>query len=84
MAAVEHREPDRVPIDFGGSMVTSIHKAAYQRLKEHLSINTEKEIDIARGRSLVAAVDPEVQDFFDVDTRMLIGTVVTGYQGWFN
>ncbi len=27
-AALEHREPDRVPVDLGGSIVTSITKAA--------------------------------------------------------
>lgn len=80
-AAVQHREPDRVPIDFGGSMVTSIHQIAYQKLKDYLNIGREKEIEIARGRSLVAAVDPEIQDYFDTDTRMLIAASPDGWIG---
>ncbi len=72
LAAISHREPDRVPVDFGGSMVTSIHKVGYDKLKKHLGIKTNDEVKIARGRSLVAEVDPEVQDALGVDARMLI------------
>ena len=77
--AVEHREPDRVPVDFGGSMVTSIHEEGYDNLKKYLNILTDQQTTIARGRSLVAMVDPEVQDRLDVDARMLI---VNGPDGW--
>jgi len=79
LAAAEHREPDRIPIDFGGSMVTSIHEQGYNKLKKHLGILPDRETEIARGRSLVARVDPEVQDALGVDTRMLI---VNSPDGW--
>ena len=78
-AAVEHREPDRVPVDFGGSMVTSIHESGYDNLKKHLNLCVDRETEIARGRSLVAKVDPEVQDALGVDARMLI---VNSPDGW--
>ena len=29
LAAIDHRETDRIPIDLGSSLVTSITKAAY-------------------------------------------------------
>jgi uroporphyrinogen decarboxylase len=77
--AVEHREPDRVPVDFGGSMVTSIHEQGYDILKKYLDICTDRKTTIARGRSLVAMVDPEVQERLNVDARMLI---VNGPDGW--
>ena len=32
LAALDHREPDRVPIDLGSSIVTSITRAAYEPL----------------------------------------------------
>lgn len=41
LAAVEHREPDRVPIDFGATRQSGIMAAAYCQLKEHLGIDTE-------------------------------------------
>ena len=36
LAALDHRESDRIPIDMGSSLVTSITSAAYVPLREHL------------------------------------------------
>ena len=41
LAAVGHREPDRVPIDFGATRQTGIMASAYHRLKERLGIPSE-------------------------------------------
>ena len=38
LKALAHREPDRVPIDLGGSLVTGINAAAYGRLKRTLGV----------------------------------------------
>jgi hypothetical protein len=43
LAALDHREPDRVPIDLGGNQ-TGIHKVAYRALVEHLGLVEEIEI----------------------------------------
>ena len=40
--ALEHREPDKLPIDFGGMRSTGIQAIAYNRLLKHLGINDEK------------------------------------------
>jgi uroporphyrinogen decarboxylase len=39
--ALNHEEPDRVPIDIGGGSSTSIVIEGYERLKEHLGIRRE-------------------------------------------
>ena len=36
IAALNHRQPDRVPIDLGGTIVTSITRSSYLALKQHL------------------------------------------------
>jgi len=41
LAAVNHREPDRVPIDLGGSPATSIEPGLYSRLRKQLEIDGE-------------------------------------------
>lgn len=33
-AALAHREPDRVPIDFGGTSVTGMHASVVAALRE--------------------------------------------------
>ncbi len=38
LAAINHKEPDRVPIDFGGTSVTGIAAIAYHKLKQYLGI----------------------------------------------
>ncbi len=38
MAALEFREPDRVPIDLGGTLMSGIQALAYDRLKKHLGL----------------------------------------------
>ena len=38
LATVNHKEPDRVPIDMGATLTTGIHAIAYTRLKEHLGM----------------------------------------------
>lgn len=77
--AVAHRESDSVPVDLGGSMVTSIHQKGHDNLKKYLGINLDRPTEIARGRSLVARVDVEVQDRLGVDVRML---TVNSPDGW--
>jgi uroporphyrinogen decarboxylase len=40
LAALNHQEPDRVPIDFGSNYNTSVNVIAYNRLKKHLGITS--------------------------------------------
>jgi hypothetical protein len=40
LAALEHREPDRVPMDLGSARFTHIVKGAYDRLRAHLGFGT--------------------------------------------
>jgi len=39
LAAIDHREPDRVPVDLGSTPSSGISAVAYGRLKRHLSIH---------------------------------------------
>ncbi|MGQ9786088.1 MAG: uroporphyrinogen decarboxylase family protein [Anaerolineae bacterium] len=38
LAALNHREPDKVPIDLGGTIVTTLTRIAYQNLREYLDM----------------------------------------------
>jgi len=44
IAALNHQEPDRVPIDVGGSRVSGIAALAYRHLLEHLGVREEVRI----------------------------------------
>jgi len=42
LAALDHKQPDRVPIDFGGTNITGIHACAYSSLKSYLGMTDGK------------------------------------------
>ena len=70
LCALNHEEPDRVPIFLGTSGVTTLNTAAYDRLKEHLGLQTETR---SFWRALQYAVlDEEVMTRFHSDGRPLI------------
>jgi uroporphyrinogen decarboxylase len=67
LAALNHEEPDRVPIDFGGAEFTSITLAGYERLKAHMGVATQTEpMSIIHS---VAHPAEEILERFGVDSR---------------
>lgn len=70
LCALNHEEPDRVPIFFGTSGVTTMLAAAYDRLKAHLGVRTETKVF---WRALqYALLDEEVMVRCGSDGRPLI------------
>ncbi len=67
LAALNHEEPDRAPIDFGGAEFTSITLGAYEKLKKHLGVT--KETDVMSIIHSVAHPAEEILQRFAVDTR---------------
>jgi uroporphyrinogen decarboxylase len=65
---LNHREPDRVPFDLGGTVVTGIHLRAYQNLRSYLGL-PKKEIEIVHLTQQLAKVDDDVLEHFCVDVR---------------
>jgi uroporphyrinogen decarboxylase len=76
LAAIDHEEPDRVPIDLGGSYASSIVIEAYDKLKAHLGLEHETKVMSTLHR--LALPDESVLQHFDVDTRAIMPG---GYQG---
>lgn len=66
ITAINHEEPDRVPIDIGGMRSTGIHSIAYRELRQHLGLDTDnvKLYDIFQQLGLV---DHDILEFFDAD-----------------
>ncbi|MFN2133106.1 MAG: uroporphyrinogen decarboxylase family protein [Anaerolineae bacterium] len=67
MMAVNHQEPDRVPIDLGGHRSSGMSAIAYHRLKQHLGIESG-EVYVYDMVQQLAIIEPEVLDRFGVDT----------------
>ncbi len=67
MAALNHEEADRVPMDLGGGEFTSITTPAYENLKKHLGLEHETKI-MSRMHSVVQP-DESVLRRLAVDMR---------------
>jgi len=65
-----HREPDRLPIDLGGSIVTSITRAAYEPLMTHLGLDAG-EVKVYDEIQQLPFLAESLLDRFGVDTRMV-------------
>jgi uroporphyrinogen decarboxylase len=72
LAALHHRQPDRVPIDLGATRNTGINRYAYRKLIDYLGIDAEiqplQEFGGARFLGL-AKIDDRVLERFGVDLR---------------
>jgi uroporphyrinogen decarboxylase len=72
LAALNHQEPDRVPIDLGATRNTSINRYAYRKLLDYLNIDAEVKPlqDFGGARFLgLAKIDERVLERFGVDAR---------------
>jgi uroporphyrinogen decarboxylase len=72
MMALDHREPDRIPLDIGGGYSTSISIEGYESLKTHLGIATETKIFNSVFR--IAYIDEVVRkhlgcDFYPITVK---------------
>ena len=70
LVALNHQEPDRVPIDFGGTRDSSIHVAGYERLKRHFGIEAPNIISDRMMQCVL--VDDPILEKLDVDTRSIV------------
>ncbi len=67
MTSVDHREPDRVPVDLGGHRSSGMMAIAYDRLKQHLGVTTGH-VYVYDLVQQLAIIEPEILDRFGVDT----------------
>ncbi|HYB21244.1 MAG TPA: uroporphyrinogen decarboxylase family protein [Thermodesulfobacteriota bacterium] len=65
MAALSHQETDRIPIDFGSTISTTIIMPAYENLKRYLGLQHQTQLMVKRGQTVIP--DDRVLDHFDVD-----------------
>ncbi len=68
LKALEHEEPDRVPIDFGGAMCTNISMKSHEKLREFLKLSGG-ETKIANIIEQTVVPDERILKLFNVDIR---------------
>lgn len=67
LAALGHRQPDRVPVDFSGHRSSGVNAIAYARLRDYLNL-PKRPIRVYDIIQQMAVVDEDVLQRFGVDT----------------
>ncbi|MDH7482554.1 MAG: uroporphyrinogen decarboxylase family protein [Armatimonadota bacterium] len=81
LTTLAHKEPDRVPIDFGGMRSTGIMAIAYNKLKAYLGI-TGGETRVYDTMQQLALPEPPILERFHVDVIDLNNTLGRFEEEW--
>ena len=72
LAAVAHSETDRVPLDLGSTLASTMTIGAHERLREHLGLPSNPPPAVFSRRSCTVIPDAVILDRFDVDLRPVL------------
>ncbi len=83
LAAIEHRQPDRVPVDLGATPSSGISATAYGNLKRHVGITTghTRLYDVVQQ---LAQPEDSVLNRFGIDVLDVGRTFNTRDQDWYD
>lgn len=75
LASLEHKEPDRLPLDLGSTLATTITEKAHDHLREHLHLPADHPAPYFSRRSGTVLPDEAILQRFHVDCRpVLLGS----------
>jgi uroporphyrinogen-III decarboxylase len=66
IATLDHKEPDRIPIDFGGSSVTGIHASCVAALREYYGLEN-RPVRIHEPFQMLGLVEKDLSDAMGLD-----------------
>ncbi len=67
-AALAHKQPDRVPVDFGGTPVTGIHVTVVAALREHYGLE-KKPVKVIEPGQMLGEIDEELKTAIGIDVE---------------
>jgi len=77
---LNHRAPDRVPVDFGATFVTGIHVSVVQRLRQRLLGERDHRVRVIEPYQMLGEIDDALRQTLGIDVlgaaprRSLFGT----------
>ena len=72
LTALKHQPPDRVPVDLGGTLASTINIHAYRRLMAHLGFGADSPVSYLSRRSNSVLPDERLLQYLDVDCRAVL------------
>ena len=83
--ALNHREPDRVPLDLGASAVTGMHVTTVYKLRQALGLDPPgTPVKIIEPYQMLGEIAPDLMDALGIDVVGLGGNTIFGFanEGW--
>ncbi|HVM48448.1 MAG TPA: uroporphyrinogen decarboxylase family protein [Candidatus Acidoferrum sp.] len=75
VTACSHREPDKLPVDFGGGFQTGIHVSMVYKLRQALGLDRPgTPVKVVEIYQMLGEIAPDLQTALGVDTVSLHGT----------
>jgi hypothetical protein len=71
-AALNHRQPDRIPIDFNGTAVTGMHVKCVIGLREHYGLE-ERLVKVHEPYQMLGWIDDDLQTVLGIDVEGVYG-----------
>ena len=66
-AAIEHRQPDRLPMDFGASFITGIHCSVVENLRCHYKLEPTP-VKVCEPFQMLGLVEDDLKEAMGIDT----------------
>jgi uroporphyrinogen-III decarboxylase len=86
-AAIEHQEPDRLPVDFGASFITGIHCSVVEALRGHYGLEPHP-VKVCEPYQMLGLVEDDLREAMGIDTmpifpnRTIFGFVNEDWKPW--
>ena len=84
-ATLDHRQPDRVCVDFGSTAVTGMHAAAVSRLRRAILGDTTFRVKVIEPYQMLGEIDEALGQALGIDVVGVLGrTTLFGFEnaGW--
>ncbi|MCX8107590.1 MAG: methyltransferase [Verrucomicrobiae bacterium] len=65
--ALDHREPDRVPVDFGSTPVTGMHVSVVHRLRQRILGDSDYRVKVIEPYQMLGEIDDELRAALGID-----------------
>ena len=66
LATLNHQEPDKIAVDFGGTPVTGIHVLAIENIRKHYGLE-QRPIRVIEPYQMLGEIDDELMEILGVD-----------------
>jgi hypothetical protein len=72
LTTLEHREPDRIPVDFGGTPVSGIHVSVVAALRDHYGLEPRL-VKVHEPYQMLGTIDDDLKRAMGIDVEGVVG-----------